>query len=100
MPLEDDVALKERIVTKIMSVQYGTSSFFNQMLDGYMPFWFKDDERADRFVKLLTNLGEQQPDARKPNFKWIIEEAEKSGCSAAVVSQLTAMKEKAEKKGK
>lgn len=55
-PLEGESALMERAVVAFVSAQYGTRTFYTQILGWCATFLFEDEARADRFMRMLPKL--------------------------------------------
>ena len=58
-PLEGNPQLMGKAVESFVAGQYGTPTYFAQILGWCAPFVFADDKRADAFLKTLPKLAEK-----------------------------------------
>ena len=61
-PLKSSPALMEKTVAVFAAAQYGTKTYFTQVLGWCAPFLFEDEKRADRFLRLLPKLADKFSD--------------------------------------
>ncbi|MBO7683691.1 MAG: hypothetical protein J6T51_03080 [Kiritimatiellae bacterium] len=108
-PLEGDPALMDRAIGSVVEAQYGTRTYFAQVLGWCAPFVFSDDDRANRFLKTLPKLAERFSKSMrsvpggakaaieavrgKPDLGQFLIAAESSG-NVAAFRQFAAMQEK------
>lgn len=58
-PLASEPELMEKSIADFAAAQYGTKTYFTQVLGWGAPFLFADEKRADRFLKLLPKMAEK-----------------------------------------
>lgn len=108
-PLESNPELMDRAVECIAGGQYGTKTYFTQVLGWCAPYVFETEKRAKAFMKLLPKFAEKfaksmrgviggakainEAKNNKPDLGVFILAAEKSG-NIAAFRQFAAMQEK------